>query len=364
MLILANYMINIFSPHFVSIAHGIIYRARFLFNYVIIGFLSVIIELLFQTRLIELGINIYISSIISILIGISFAFIGNIYFNFKIPHKKRNQAFKYFVFISLLSIFIQWLTIQNIDSLDWTYEKGRILISGSVFMVGYLLHKKFSFKDNKKVGVAIYTNGVENLEKIHNCIGSYLDFIHVDIVDSTFKKEAETIMTYRLETIRAYWPNKEIHVHIMSTTPSNYINEIVPFSDVIFIHAEIDEEIHDLCRMIKGKGRKFGVVISMTSELNDIDPFLKVSDHVLLLAIKHPGLSGQKFELKALEKINLLNALSYRHQFSLCVDGGVNEDIVKILDAENIVSGSSVLNNIDPKKQIMRLQTASRYGSI
>ena len=42
--------------------------------------------------------------------------------------------------------------------------------------------------------------------------------------------------------------------------------------------------------------------------------------------------------------------LSYRHQFSLCVDGGVNEDIVKILDAENIVSGSSVLNNFNPKK--------------
>ena len=170
-------------------------------------------------------------------------------------------------------------------------------------------------------------------------------------------------MTYRIEAIRAYWPNKEIHVHIMSKTPSNYINEILPYSDVVFIHAEINEEIHDVYRMIKEKGRKFGLVFSISSKLNDIEPFLKLSDHVLLLAIKRPGFSGQKFELKALEKIKLLNALSYRHQFSLCVDGGVNEDIVKILDAENIVSGSSVLNNIDPKKQIMRLQTASRYGA-
>ena len=32
-----------------------------------------------------------------------------------------------------------------------------------------------------------------------------------------------------------------------------------------------------------------------------------------------------------------------------------------IIVAENIVSGSSVLKNADPKRQIMRLQTAGRY---
>ena len=158
-------MINIFSPHIISKAHGLIYRGRFLFNYVIIGFSSLIIELFLQTRLIDFGINVYFSSIVSILIGIVFAFVGNILFNFKIPYKKRNQAFKYFVLISLFSIFIQWATILNINSLAWTYQKGRILISGLMFMIGYLLHRKFSFKDSKKVGVAIYANGVENLER-------------------------------------------------------------------------------------------------------------------------------------------------------------------------------------------------------
>ena len=299
-------MINIFSPQIISKAHGLIYRGRFLFNYIIIGFSAVMIELFLQARLVEFGIDIYISSIISILIGIIFCFVGNIFFNFKIPSKKRNQAFKYFVMISLFSIFIQWVTIQNIDSLAWTYQKGRILISGFMFMIGYLLHRRFSFKDSKKVGVAIYANGVENIERIFNLIGSYLDFVHVDIVDSTFNQNAETVMTYRLEAIRAYWPNKEIHVHIMSKTPSIYVNEIIPYSDVVFIHAEVDEEIHDIYSMIKEKGRKFGVVFSMSSDLNEIEPFLKLSDHVLLLAIKQPGFSGQKFELEALQKIKLL----------------------------------------------------------
>ena len=77
-------MINIFSPHIISKAHGLIYRGRFLFNYVLIGFSAVMIELLLQTTFIKFGINIYISSIASILIGISFAFVGNILFNFNV----------------------------------------------------------------------------------------------------------------------------------------------------------------------------------------------------------------------------------------------------------------------------------------
>ena len=73
-----------------------------------------------------------------------------------------------------------------------------------MFMIGYLLHRRFSFKDSKKVGVAIYANGVENIERIYNLIGSYLDFVHVDIVDSTFNQYANTTKTYRLKSIRAF----------------------------------------------------------------------------------------------------------------------------------------------------------------
>ena len=61
--------------------------------------------------------------------------------------------------------------------------------------------------------------------------------------------------------------------------------------------------------------------------------------------------------------IKKLNDLPFRNKFTLCVDGGINEHIVNLLEAENIVSGSSVLENSDPKKQIMRLQTVGRYES-
>ncbi len=357
-------MINVLNPELVSILHGIIYRLRFLINYIIIGFISIVLELFLQTQLVDLGLNIYFSITISLLSGIIFAFFGNVFFNFKIPKEKRNQAFIYFVLISLFSSLIQLTVAQNITDLGWTYEQGRIVISGSMFMLGYLLHRKFSFRDRKKVGVAIYANGVENVKKIYRNIGYYLDFVHVDIVDKTMNQTADKIKTYRLETIKAYWPNKQIHIHIMSKTPSLYINEILPYSDVIFVHAECEESINNLYYEIKQAGKKFGIALSLSTKLHEVEPLLKLSDEVLLLTIKHLGVSGQKFEIDALEKIRLINKLSFRNKFSLCIDGGVNEDIVNSLQSENIVSGSSILNNADPKKQIMRLQTASRYGSL
>ena len=356
-------MINILNPYLTSHLHGIFYRSRFLINYIIIGFISIIIELLIQNKLIDLNFNIYFATLISISIGISFAFFGNIFFNFKIPLQKRNQAFKYFTLISLFSGFLQWFAVSNIDTLEWTYEGGRIFISGSMFMIGYLLHRKFSFRDRKKVGVAIYANGVEDVAQIHTTIGSYLDFIHVDIVDSTMNPNAEEVNTYRMETIKAYWPNKQIHTHIMSKTPSRYISEILLFSDITFIHPEYCEDIYDLYSTIKKAGKKFGLAFLFTTDIKKFESIIKLADNILLLSIKNPGLSGQEFQLKSLEKINFLNKHQYRNQFSLCIDGGVNEDIVSLLKAEDIVSGSSVLNNENPKKQIMRLQTASRYGA-
>mgnify|MGYP001255995037 CR=1 FL=1 len=356
-------MINLLNPNIISYFHGIYYRARFLINYIVIGLLSIIIELTVQNQLINFGINIYASIMISIFIGIIFAFFGNIYFNFKIPNKKRNQAFKYFVFISISSALTQWLIINNINFISWTYQKSRLSMSGSMFIIGYLLHRKFSFRDRKKVGVAIYANGVEDVQEIHKKIGTYLDFIHVDIIDKTMNEDAKEINTYRMEAIKAYWPDKEIHTHIMSKKPSLYIDTILPYTDIIFIHPECDEKIITIHNKVKKSGKKFGLALSLETDIAKIKSYIELSDNILFLAIKDPGVSGQKFEIESLDKIKLINNHPSRSQFSLCIDGGVNEDIVTILKAEDIVSGSSVLNNINPKKQIMRLQTASRYGA-
>ena len=250
----------LFHPEFLKFIHVFWYRSRFLSLYIVIGFLSLLLELALRSQLIFLGVHIYLATIISFVMGILFAFFGNTYFNFRIPPARRNRALLYFIAISLLSGVLQWFASQFISGLKLEYNQSRILISGSLFMVAYFLHRRFSFRDFKQVGVAIYANGVEDLQNIHAKIGQYPDFIHVDIVDASFAQGAKDNKTYRMETIRALWPNREIHTHIMSKSPSRWIPEVLRYSDVVYIHWECDEHIETILKQIQKSGKKAGIL--------------------------------------------------------------------------------------------------------
>ncbi|MDB2351245.1 GtrA family protein [Candidatus Marinimicrobia bacterium] len=356
-------MTSILNPVTEARLLTLIYKVRFLGLYIIFGFISITLELAILNYLIEVGFKNNFSILISTFIGVLFAYFANVNFNFKIPKSRRNRALLYFISISLLSAFMQWNFGRLTFFENFNYEIQRLVISGSLFIIGYILHRKYSFRDYKKVGVAVYANGVENLKKIHDRIGQHCDFIHVDVVDNTMSKEAEEIKAYKIETMKAYWPDSQIQTHIMSKKPSIWIDQVILHSDVVYVHAESDEDVSIILDEIKNQGKYPGLALTLSTNLKSVIKLLKKSSHVLLLTIPKPGFSGQKFSMDAIERIKEINDLSFRDDFSLCIDGGVNENIVSLLDAENIVSGSSVLKNRNPKKQIMLLQTIGRYGA-
>ena len=325
------------------------------------GLISLLLEFFIRTYLIGMDFEQILSTLFAVACGILFAFWTNVKFNFKIPRLRRNRALVYFIIIACFSGFIQWFLKSLIAFEYLSYEWGRLLISGAVFILAYALHRKYSFRDFKKVGVAIYANGVEDLQYIHSRIGHYPDFIHVDIVDKTISKNAEDVKTYRLETMKAYWPNTQVQTHIMSKEPSMWLEQVLPYSDVVFVHSECDENVSEILKRIKNSGKKAGLAITMATNPHEVIELLKKTFYVLLLTIPKLGISGQKFDMDGLERIKQINSLPFRNQFVLCIDGGVNENIVNMLNVENIVSGSSVLKNPDPKRQIMRLQTVGRY---
>ena len=164
-----------------------------------------------------------------------------------------------------------------------------------------------------------------------------------------------------METIKAFWPNREIHTHIMSKYPSRWLPEILPYSDTVFIHWECEEEITEIIKLVQQQGKKAGVAICIGTVLEKAQKALRNADAVLLLTIPEPGRSGQKFDMSGLDSIEKINKWPFRNQLRICVDGGIDEKIVVLLQAEDVVSGSSVLNHFDPKRQIMKLQTAGRY---
>ena len=67
-------------PELVKMLHGFWYRFRFLCIYMVIGALSLFLELAIRSQLLLLGVHVYHATTLSLILGILFAFFGNIYF--------------------------------------------------------------------------------------------------------------------------------------------------------------------------------------------------------------------------------------------------------------------------------------------
>jgi len=357
-------MKQLFSSSVIRSFNFILYRYRFLGGYVVIGISSISLELICFRGLETIGLISPVPNVIGLLIGMLFAFWMNVRFNFKITPSKRRRAFILFMLISSISASVNFLFKNYLVESGWSYEKSRFIISGCLFLVGYILHRKFSFSEYKRVGVAVYANGQEDISGIHEKIGSFPDFIHVDIIDSSFGEDKIDPKLYRLETIRAYWPNKQIHIHIMSKNPSEWIPRCTGFADIIFFHYEIDESIDETIKAIQTLGMHPGLVLTMKTPVESAEEYMDRLEHLMLLTIPKPGRSGQQFEMNSIYNIDKINAWKTRRKFCLCVDGGVSERNVHMLNIEEVVSGSSVMRHQTPKKQIMRLQTSNNYEYI
>ena len=351
----------IFKSDIIKNINFFFYKKKHLIIYIVIGFLSLIVELFIRNLISEnISTNPYFLHV-SLIFGILFAFYFNIKFNFNVPSIYLKKSLLYFFLISSCSYLFQYFIKNQIELRNLSFEEARVLISGTFFLLAYFFHIKFSFKDSRKVGVAIYANGYEDINKIFNSIGPYPDFIHVDIVDKTMNKNALDTNLSKLEVVKAYWPNHSIETHIMSKTPLALINEdILNFADIIYVHYEIDKR-EEVIKKIKSKKKIPGIVLHSIYDYVDIESVIKGFEQILILSISNPGISGQKFNEKSYELIKKINSVKFRNEFTVCVDGGVKSNIINKFISEKVVSGSDVLNNEHPVKRIMMLQTVARY---
>jgi ribulose-phosphate 3-epimerase len=344
--------------------HLLLYRYRFLFLYILFGFLSLVIELIISKFLFFYGFLYLPSIFFSFFVGLLSAFFLNVRFNFHITPSKRKKALFYFSIISTFSFCFQLFLRSSILKYGYDMDISRFVIAGFFFIISYLLHRKISFREYKKVGVAIYADGVEDIKLIFNKISNISDFIHIDIVDQTYNFNCKDVKAYRAEVVRAYWQNKKIEVHIMSKNPSVWLDDLLPYVDVIYVHPNINENLSNVIDKIISFKVEAGIALSLYEPIEVIDSYIENNKikHVLLLTIPQPGFSGQKFDISALPILDRLNAHTKRSEFKICVDGGVNDSTVKYLNVESVVSGSYILGASNPIKNIMHLQTSGEYA--
>lgn len=329
-----------------------LYKSRFLIVYIFFGICSLVVEEIFRNFL-DNYINKNLGMFLSITLSISFAYYLNSQFNFKVPKKRLRLSMFYFVLVSFFSVAIQ-IAFSELASIN--FINNRYLISGTLFLIAYFLHLKFSFKEKQNTGIAIHLNSINNIDEIYKKVGNLPDFIHIDLIDATYNSSNISTEIEIISKIKDTWPNKKLQLHIMSDNPESWLEKIPCGVDEVFVHLEIGKnKIESLTH------KEIGIVVDHNAKDNDIAYVLEKFSKVMVLCIEVPGISGQKYFDKIDKKIELINKNKINKNIKVVLDGGMTPKIASKHYVDEIVTASSVLENKFSKLQLSKFQTSKQY---
>ncbi len=185
-----------------------------------------------------------------------------------------------------------------------------------------------------------------------------VDFIHVDVMDGKYV-ENKTMPFKEMRHIYKF-TNKRLDVHLMVKEPSKYIDDYASLNtEFITIESDIDEDLLSVLKQIKSYAIKTGLAVNPDVLVKDIVPYLPYLDLLLIMGVT-PGKGGQEFQEGIEEKIKEARILleSYPNfSILLSVDGGINKETRKKVDAcDIVVSGSYILKNSNYQDAINSLR--------
>ncbi len=194
------------------------------------------------------------------------------------------------------------------------------------------------------------------MEKINK---SNADFIHVDVADGIFVNNVTPFDRKKLEILKKSKKSKD--VHLMTLHVKQFIDVFSYIKpNYITYSFEATTEHNKIIKYIQEKNCKVGIAISPFTKIEEIIPYIKKINLVLIMAII-PGYGGQKFLKETKERIKELIQLKekYKVDFLINVDGGINKESIKDLSdtlVDMIVAGSYVCNSGDFNEKIKILK--------
>jgi len=171
------------------------------------------------------------------------------------------------------------------------------------------------------------------------------DWIHVDVMDGHFVPNL-TIGPMVVKALRKH-SQQPFDVHLMISPVDPLVPAYVEAgADVISFHPEAGPHVHRTIQLIKGLGRKAGVVLNPATPLSAIEHVLGDLDLVLVMSV-NPGFGGQAFIESQLAKIAALRKAidALGKPIDLEVDGGVNAETARRCieaGADALVAGTAV----------------------
>jgi pentose-5-phosphate-3-epimerase/putative flippase GtrA len=348
--------------YFAAHIRVLLYRARYLATFVVIGFSSILLELAILRVFHPAGWSWTARACVGFAFGLLFSFVCNALFNFRVPRRYLLSTFALFTLVSVFSFTSNIVAISLLTTkFRIGYAPARLITSSCLFLFAYLLHRRFTFERARNLGVAVYANGSESLAAIFKKVGYFCDHIHVDLVDETMHASPEPVDLERLTQVRSLWRYVPVHAHIMSRRPGRWLPGVLKHADVILLHAQAEEDLMDLIFEIRRSRKKVGLVWQSGAQASEMLPYLPHLDFVMVLGVTRPGVCGQSPDEGALALVDCLDSLRARYGYELIYDGGVTLTNVGSIPAKYIVSASAILWNDRPTHAALRLKTNSKY---
>ena len=171
---------------------------------------------------------------------------------------------------------------------------------------------------------AILTNDEDDYRKKLRMAEHVAEIIQVDIIDGKFARNS----TIDTTIVKKYFCASQLEIQLMVLHPKSYVDELIFIDHVrrIIVPLETKEELPETIYRIKNRNKQVGLSINPSTLLKAVIDFLNDIDLLVILAVE-PGFSGQKFQVKVIEKIKEVKRLA--PGLAVEVDGGINFDNVK-----------------------------------
>lgn len=185
----------------------------------------------------------------------------------------------------------------------------------------------------------------KRLEYINELNHTDCDYIHVDVMDGKFVDDTQ----FNLNETKAvnYVSNKLLDIHLMVDNPINFVNNYKGYKiEYITFHVECGKDINKVINKIHKMGYKAGLSIKPKTDIKEIEEYLSKIDLVLVMSVE-PGKGGQHFLKDTAKKVKQLKKIIKENKYDVLieVDGGINNETVKLIpDADIVVIGSYLLN--------------------
>jgi ribulose-phosphate 3-epimerase len=188
------------------------------------------------------------------------------------------------------------------------------------------------------------------------------DWLHLDVMDGHFVPN----ISFGPLVLRALRPHTTLpfDVHLMIAPADPYLAAFAEAgADHLSVHPESGPHLHRTLQLIRGLGKRAGVVLNPATPVAAIENVLDMVETVLVMTV-NPGFGGQQFLFDQLPKIAQLRRMiaASGRAITLQVDGGVTPATAPhavAAGAESLVAGSAVFGTADYGEAIRALREAA-----